>query len=136
MQDTTNNIQISISNLADILDIHQRTLRIWDSEGILSPERSKGNTRFYSITDIDKGHFIQFLTRNLGLNLAGVKIVIGLMKNKTDAKDYKNFLKIIKKVAIEVNIDDKIQSINVKKNLKRGRRKKMGRKAYKDKLLS
>ncbi len=69
-----------ISVVADILKVHQRTLRIYDDEKILVPGRSPKNRRLYSYNDIEKGKLIQHLTRELGLNLAGVKIALVLLE--------------------------------------------------------
>jgi MerR family transcriptional regulator/heat shock protein HspR len=62
-----------ISVVADILKVHQRTLRIYDDEQLLVPSRSAKNRRLYSLNDIERGKFIQYLTRELGINLAGIK---------------------------------------------------------------
>jgi len=64
-----------ISVVADILQVHQRTLRIYDDENILVPSRSPKNRRLYSFNDIERGKFVQYLTRELGINLAGIKII-------------------------------------------------------------
>ncbi len=69
-----------ISAAAQQLQIHQRTLRIYDDEKILCPKRTPKNRRLYSIDDIKKGEFIQYLTQKLGLNLAGVKITLELLE--------------------------------------------------------
>ncbi|OGI01482.1 MAG: hypothetical protein A2Y25_02020 [Candidatus Melainabacteria bacterium GWF2_37_15] len=71
-----------ISVVADILKVHQRTLRIYDDENILVPSRSQKNRRLYSFNDIERGKFIQFMTQNLGINLAGIKIIIHLLKQQ------------------------------------------------------
>ena len=68
-----------ISVVADILKVHQRTLRIYDDECLLSPSRSPKNRRLYSFNDIERGKFIQYLTRELGINLAGIKIIFHLL---------------------------------------------------------
>ncbi|HSA05755.1 MAG TPA: MerR family transcriptional regulator [Candidatus Gastranaerophilales bacterium] len=71
-----------ISVVADILKVHQRTLRIYDDESILTPSRSAKNRRLYSFNDIERGKFIQFMTRDIGINLAGIKIIIHLLKQQ------------------------------------------------------
>ena len=63
---------IAIGTVAKMLKIHQRTLRIYDEIGILRPKRSGKNRRLYSIEDCRLAQIITFLTRNLGINLAGV----------------------------------------------------------------
>jgi MerR family transcriptional regulator/heat shock protein HspR len=69
-----------ISIVADLLQVHQRTLRIYNDEGILVPQRSMKNRRLYSMQDIETGRFIQFLSREVGINLAGIKIIFKLME--------------------------------------------------------
>ena len=88
---------LPIGSVAQSLNIHQRTLRIYDKEGILSPNRSDKNRRNYSIDDLEKAKLVLFLTRNLALNLSGVKIILAILEeNKIEPKDY---LKYINKIA-------------------------------------
>ena len=68
----------SISIISEILHVHQRTLRIYDEEGLLVPKRTEKNRRLYSMEDVERGKFIQYLTRELGMNLTGVKIIFHL----------------------------------------------------------
>jgi MerR family transcriptional regulator, heat shock protein HspR len=69
-----------ISVIASILNVHQRTLRIYDAENILVPQRSLKSRRLYSIDDIKLGKLIQQMT-HFGLNLAGVKIFLAISKD-------------------------------------------------------
>jgi len=91
-----------ISVVADILKVHQRTLRIYDEEQILIPSRSPKNRRLYSFNDIERGKFIQYLTRELGINIVGVKIITHLLKQQKI--DIKNHIEHIHKVTRELNI--------------------------------
>src|SRR3989339_2035207 len=68
-----------ISVIADLLQVHQRTLRIYNEEKILVPERSPKNRRLYSFNDIEKGKFIQYMSRELGINIIGIKIIFHLL---------------------------------------------------------
>jgi MerR family transcriptional regulator/heat shock protein HspR len=87
-----------ISVVADLLKVHQRTLRIYDDENILVPNRSPKNRRLYSFNDIERGKFIQYLTRELGINLAGIKIIFYLLaQQKIDASRYIDYLSEIAK---------------------------------------
>ena len=87
-----------IAIVAEILKVHRRTLRIYDKKGILSPERSKRNRRLYSFNDIEKGKFIIFLTQEAGANIAGVKIILELLKKlKISPEKYKEFIENIVK---------------------------------------
>ena len=67
-----------ISNVARIYNIHPQTLRLYEREGLLMPSRSDGNTRLYSDEDLKQLEFILNLTRDLGVNLAGVEIVLNM----------------------------------------------------------
>jgi MerR family transcriptional regulator/heat shock protein HspR len=110
-----------ISVIADILRIHQRTLRIYDDETILVPSRSPKNRRLYSFNDIERGKFIQYLTRELGINLAGIKIIFHLLEQlKISPSNYKDH---IKKVANALNISLEDQEENKEKLSKRGRKR-------------
>jgi len=73
-----------ISVVAKVLTIHPQTLRQYEREGLISPSRTGGKMRLYSQRDIDKIKMIQRLTRDLGVNLAGVDIIMRL-KNKIQA---------------------------------------------------
>lgn len=109
-----------ISVVAGILGVHQRTLRIYDEENILKPQRSGKNRRLYSINDIEKGKLIQFLTRELGINLIGTKIIFSLLK---DAKVIQSqSIDFLKEVALQVNITPEMQMENKIKLSKRGRK--------------
>ena len=67
-----------ISVAADLVGMHPQTLRIYEQKGLVRPQRTSGNTRLYSETDLERLKLIQRLTTELGLNLAGVEMVIGL----------------------------------------------------------
>lgn len=72
-----------ISVVAKVLTIHPQTLRQYEREGLVMPSRTDGKMRLYSQRDIDKIKMIQRLTRDLGVNLAGVDIIMQL-KDKID----------------------------------------------------
>jgi MerR family transcriptional regulator/heat shock protein HspR len=67
-----------ISVAADIVGMHPQTLRIYEAKGLVRPQRTAGNTRLYSESDLERLRLIQQLTTELGLNLAGVEHVIRL----------------------------------------------------------
>jgi len=67
-----------ISVVASMLDIHPQTLRQYEREGLVEPSRTQGRMRLYSQRDIDRMKLILRLTRQLGVNLAGVDIVLQL----------------------------------------------------------
>ena len=68
-----------ISVAARMIQVHTQTLRYYEREGLLEPARSRGNIRLYSQRDIEKLRRIKTLTEDLGLNLAGVQVVMRLM---------------------------------------------------------
>jgi MerR family transcriptional regulator/heat shock protein HspR len=65
-----------ISAIAEMYDIHPQTLRLYEREGLLRPSRSEGNTRLYTDEDIERLEFILNLARDLGVNIAGIAIVL------------------------------------------------------------
>jgi len=67
-----------ISTVAKMLNIHPQTLRLYEREGLIKPARTEGNTRLYSQEDIERLRTILTLTRELGVNLAGVEIILRL----------------------------------------------------------
>ena len=67
-----------ISVAADLVGMHPQTLRIYESKGLVRPKRTPGGTRLYSERDLARLRLIQQLTTDLGLNLAGVEVVIRL----------------------------------------------------------
>lgn len=69
-----------IGELASILGVHIQTLRIYDKEGLLCPKRSNTNRRGYSEDDLARAKVLLYLTRSLGVNLNGVKIVLKFLE--------------------------------------------------------
>jgi len=67
-----------ISAVAEQYDIHPQTLRLYEREGLLKPSRSEGNTRLYTQEDVERLEVILHLTRDLGVNLAGVEIILNM----------------------------------------------------------
>ncbi len=67
-----------ISAVAEMYEIHPQTLRLYEREGLLRPSRSEGNTRLYTDEDIERLEVILQLTRELGVNLAGVEIILNM----------------------------------------------------------
>ncbi len=66
----------TISAVAGMYGIHPQTLRLYEREGLLAPSRSDGNTRLYTQRDLDRLEAILNLTRDLGVNLSGVEIIL------------------------------------------------------------
>jgi MerR family transcriptional regulator/heat shock protein HspR len=109
-----------ISVIADLLQVHQRTLRIYNEEKILVPERSPKNRRLYSFNDIERGKFIQYLSRELGINIIGIKIIFELLKQQNVKAE--NYKACIDEIAKKLNITEEIQQQNREKLSKRGRK--------------
>jgi len=88
-----------ISVVATILDIHPQTLRQYEKEGLIQPSRTQGRMRLYSQRDIDKIKFVLQLTRKMGINLAGVDVILKL-KEQMDAmnKEIKDLREELSKV--------------------------------------
>ena len=83
----------SISVVAKMFSVHQQTIRLYEKQGLINPKRSSGNTRLFSEEDVDRLEEIIYLTHKLGVNLAGVEVIIGLQKkiNKLQSEINKLF---------------------------------------------
>ena len=87
-----------ISAVSEMYNIHPQTLRLYEREGLLIPSRSEGNTRFYTDEDLETLETILSLTRDLGVNLAGVEIVLNMRKRMEEMqKEMQAFVKYIEK---------------------------------------
>ena len=93
-----------ISAVAEILNIHPQTLRQYEREGLIKPSRTNGKIRLYSQKDIDHLRYVLTLTRDLGVNLAGVDIILQLNKRieelEKDMYIYKNKIKSINSLSV------------------------------------
>ena len=87
----------TISAVAEIYEIHPQTLRLYEREGLLKPSRSDGNTRLYTDKDLERLEIILSLTRELGVNLAGVEIILN-MRAKMDAmqQEFERFFEYLR----------------------------------------
>lgn len=86
-----------ISSVAEQYSVHPQTLRLYEREGLLKPSRSDGNTRLYTEEDLERLEVILHLTRDLGVNLAGVEIILN-MRNKMET--------------MQAQIEEFVQSLN------------------------
>ena len=75
---------VMISVVAERFGVHPQTLRMYEREGLLTPVRSAGNTRLYDEDTIKRLETILFLTRELGVNLAGVEVILNLRQQMTE----------------------------------------------------
>lgn len=94
----------TISAVAEMFEVHPQTLRLYEREGLLKPSRSEGNTRLYTDTDLERLEVILSLTRELGVNLAGVEIILN-MREKMDAMqhEFERFIEYIHSHAGEIS---------------------------------
>jgi len=70
----------SISAVAKMFSVHQQTIRLYEKEGLITPKRSEGNTRLFSEDDVDRLEEVIYLTHELGINLAGVEMILKLKR--------------------------------------------------------
>jgi MerR family transcriptional regulator, heat shock protein HspR len=87
-----------ISAVAEKYNVHPQTLRLYEREGLLTPSRSEGNTRLYTDEDLERLETILNLTRDLGVNLAGVEIILN-MRNRLDEmhKEMQEFVEFVQR---------------------------------------
>src|SRR5256885_12582837 len=92
----------TISAVAEQFELHPQTLRLYEREGLLKPSRSEGNTRLYTDSDLERLEVILSLTRDLGVNLAGVEIILN-MREKMDAmqREFERFFSYLQSHAEE-----------------------------------
>jgi MerR family transcriptional regulator/heat shock protein HspR len=82
-----------ISAGAESYGIHPQTLRLYEREGLLKPSRSEGNTRLYTEEDLERLELILNLTRELGVNLAGVEVVLNMRRRMEEMqKELQEFI--------------------------------------------
>jgi len=95
-----------ISAVAQKYNIHPQTLRMYEREGLLRPSRTEGNTRLYSEEDLEQLETILSLTRDLGVNLAGVEIILNMRKRIQQMQvEVNEFMAYVKK-ELARGIDD------------------------------
>lgn len=75
-----------ISVVSNMLNIHAQTLRLYEREGFIKPSRTEGNTRLYSDADIEDIKRILHLTRDLGVNLAGVEVILEMRRKMEEMR--------------------------------------------------
>jgi MerR family transcriptional regulator/heat shock protein HspR len=87
-----------ISVVASRFEVHPQTLRLYEREGLVKPSRTQGNTRLYSEDDLERLSFILSLTRDLGVNLAGVEIIMNLRRKiETMQEDMDRFISEVRR---------------------------------------
>ena len=78
---------VMISAIAERYNIHPQTLRLYEREGLIKPSRTAGNTRLYGQDEIRKLELILALTRDLGVNLAGVEVILNVQAALNEAQE-------------------------------------------------
>ncbi len=87
-----------ISAVAETYDIHPQTLRLYEREGLLKPSRSEGNTRLYTQEDLERLELILNLTRDLGVNLAGVEVVLNMRQRLEEMqREMQDFIEYVER---------------------------------------
>ena len=76
-----------ISAVAEKYSLHPQTLRLYEREGLLKPSRSEGNTRLYTQEDLDRLEVILNLTRELGVNLAGIEVILNMREKMAEMQE-------------------------------------------------
>jgi MerR family transcriptional regulator, heat shock protein HspR len=92
----------TISAVSEMYEIHPQTLRLYEREGLLLPSRSIGNTRLYEDSDLERLEIILSLTRELGVNLAGVEIILNMREKMAQMqREFEQFFDYLKEHASE-----------------------------------
>ncbi|HVF90862.1 MAG TPA: helix-turn-helix transcriptional regulator [Blastocatellia bacterium] len=87
----------TISVIAEQYGIHPQTLRLYEREGLIKPSRSAKGTRYYTEEDVERLELILNLTRDLGVNLAGVEIILNMRERMNQMqKEFENFIQYIR----------------------------------------
>jgi MerR family transcriptional regulator, heat shock protein HspR len=73
-----------ISAVAELHQVHPQTLRLYERVGLLKPSRSEGNTRLYTESDLERLEVILTLTREMGVNLAGIEIILNMREKMSE----------------------------------------------------
>jgi MerR family transcriptional regulator/heat shock protein HspR len=103
-----------ISAVAELYKLHPQTLRLYERVGLLTPSRSQGNTRLYTDQDLERLEVILNLTRELGVNLAGIEIILNMRDKMADMQaQMEAFIKFVRsEVAQSFHAPDERRSRN------------------------
>src|SRR6184192_2835561 len=86
-----------ISAVAEMYGIHPQTLRLYEREGLLKPSRTDGNTRLYTDEDLERLEFILNLARDLGVNIAGIAIILQMRERMEEMnRQMQNFVEYVR----------------------------------------
>ena len=107
----------SISVVAKMFSVHQQTIRMYEKEGLITPKRSEGNTRLFAEEDVDRLEEVIYLTHKLGVNLAGVEIILKLQKKIKRMQDEMN--KLFQATEGEFDLESQQIKEDMKKHVER-----------------
>lgn len=96
-------VGFTISTVSNRYDIHPQTLRTYERKGLLKPSRTEGNTRLYTEKDLKQLELILTLTRELGVNLAGVEVILHMRENMERMHDEVD--KLIEYLRTQIGLD-------------------------------
>jgi MerR family transcriptional regulator, heat shock protein HspR len=86
-----------ISAVAEMYEIHPQTLRLYEREGLLKPSRTEGNTRLYTDEDLERLEFILNLARDLGVNIAGIAIILQMRERMEEMnREMQSFVEYVR----------------------------------------
>jgi len=106
-----NKAHYSISAVAKMFAIHQQTIRLYEKEGLISPKRSEGNTRLFSEEDVEQLEEVIYLTHQVGINIAGVQMILKQQKKMQKMQREMNKLFEMTHQELEEEVDQSKQII-------------------------
>jgi MerR family transcriptional regulator/heat shock protein HspR len=102
-----------ISAVAEMYQLHPQTLRLYEREGLLTPSRSDGNTRLYTQEDLDRLEAILSLTRDLGVNLAGIEVILNMRQRMNDMqREMQAFVEFVNRELLNRPSEDRDRAQN------------------------
>ncbi|WP_448584070.1 heat shock protein transcriptional repressor HspR [Thermocrinis sp.] len=108
----------TISVVAEMYNIHPQTLRLYEKEGLIKPYRSKGRTRYYTEEDLKRLELVLTLSRDLGVNLAGIEIIIKMKEQMEEMeRQIQKLLEIIQSGLIGEEREDVKAIVLASKNV-------------------
>lgn len=112
-----------ISVVAEMFHIHPQTLRIYEKEGFIKPKRTEGNTRLYSDEDIEKIRTILKFTRDMGVNLAGVDMILRMKERMAEMR--RDMEEMMRYLSEEIREEFKKREEEIKRLSKEGSKEKV-----------
>lgn len=101
----------SISAVAKMFSVHQQTIRLYEKQGLITPKRSEGNTRLFSEEDVNRLEEVIYLTHQLGINIAGVEMILKLKKQIATLK--KDMNKVFENAQDQLTKEEEISKKNI-----------------------